>query len=125
MSAPQRFATIRKLLFGDSARAFGTLSLVLLVLLIIVPAKDYFRPWRGYQKQYLRLIRGRGEATSLARRFQGGEQQIWLPQLDVVDRCTTCHVGLREASLVDVKAQPFRPHPPIPHRLTEFGCVLC
>jgi len=125
MTVWQRLAAIRQFLFGDSARAFGTLSLVLLLLLTIVPAKDYFRQWRGYQSQYLRLIRGRGDAASLARRFQGGQQQIWLPELDVVDRCTTCHVGLREASLVDVKAQPFRPHPPMPHKLTEFGCVLC
>ncbi len=125
MSVRERLAAVWQFLFGDSARAFGSLSVLLLLLLTIVPAKDYFRQWRGYQKQYLRLIRGRGDATSLSRRFQGGQQQIWLPQLDVVDRCTTCHVGLREASLVDVKAQPFRPHPPIPHKLTEFGCVLC
>ena len=125
MSIRQRLAAIRQFLIGDSARAFGTLSLVLLLLLTIVPAKDYFRQWRGYQKQYLRLIRGRNDATSLARRFQGGQQQIWLPELDVVDRCATCHVGLREASLVDVKSQPFRPHSPIPHKLTDFGCVLC
>ena len=112
-------------LFGDSARAFGTLSLLLLVLLAIVPAEDYFREWLGYQKQYRRLVRGRTDATSLSRRFQGGLQQIWLPQLGVVDRCTTCHAALKEASLVDVKTQPFRPHPPIPHSLTEFGCVMC
>jgi mono/diheme cytochrome c family protein len=116
---------IRRYLFGDSARAFGTLSLLLLVLLAVVPAKDYFREWLGYQKQYLRLVRGRSDAISLSRRFQGGLQQIWLPQLGVVDRCTTCHAALREPSLVDVKAQPFRPHPPIPHSLTEFGCVMC
>jgi mono/diheme cytochrome c family protein len=125
MSVRQRLAAVRRFLFGDSARAFGALSLALLLLLTIVPAKDHFRQWRGYQNQYLRLIRGRNDATSLTRRFQGGLQQIWLPELDVVDRCTTCHVGLREASLVDVKAQPFRPHPPMPHKLTEFGCVLC
>ena len=125
MSVRQRLAAVRQFLFGDSARAFGTLSLVLLLLLTIVPAKDYFRQWRGYQKQYLRLIRGRSDATSLTRRFAGGLQQLWLPELDLVDRCTTCHVGLREASLVDVEAQPFRPHPPMPHKLTEFGCVLC
>ena len=125
MSFRQRLTAIRQFLFGDSARAFGTLSAVLLLLLIIVPAKDHFRQWRGYQSQYLRLIRGRSDAASLTRRFQGGLQQIWLPELGVVDRCTTCHVALHEASLVDVKAQPFRPHPPIPHKLTEFGCVMC
>jgi len=33
-------------------------------------------------------------------------------------------VGLKEASLDGVD-QPFRPHPPIPHPLTEFGCAMC
>jgi len=113
------------ILFGDSARAFGTLSVVLLALLAVVPAKDYFRDWRGYQKGYVRLVRARGDATTLTRRFQPGLQQIWLPELGVVDRCTTCHSALKEASLTGVKAQPFRPHPPMPHSLTEFGCVMC
>lgn len=125
MSLRQRLAAARQFLLGDSARAFGTLSVVLLLLLTVVPAKDYFREWLGYQKQYLRLIRGRSDATTLARRFQGGLQQIWLPELGVVDRCTTCHSALKEASLLDVKTQPFRPHPPLPHTLTEFGCVMC
>ena len=37
--------------FGDSARAFGTLSVVLLVCLAIAPAKDRFREWTRYQAQ--------------------------------------------------------------------------
>ncbi len=113
------------LLFGDSARSFGTLSAVLLALLAVVPAKDYFRDWRGYQKGYLRLAHTRGDAITLTRRFQPGVQQIWLPELGISDRCTTCHSALKESSLADVKTQPFRPHPPMPHSLTEFGCVLC
>ncbi|HXP85834.1 MAG TPA: c-type cytochrome [Bryobacteraceae bacterium] len=125
MSSRGRIASTWKYLFGDSAKAFGTLSLALLVLLAIVPARDYFREWLGFQKQYLRLISRRSDAASLGRRFQSGLQQVWLPEIGVVDRCTTCHVGLKEASLVDVKAQPFRPHPQTPHSLTEFGCVLC
>ena len=116
---------MRKFLFGDSARAFGTLSVLLLLLLSVVPARDYFRPWRGYQNQYLRLVSGRSDAVSLTRRFQSGVQQTWLPDIDVVDRCTTCHVGMKERSLTDVQAQPFRPHPTVPHKLNEFGCVLC
>lgn len=112
-------------LLGDSARAFGTLSVILLALLAVVPGKDYFREWRGYQKRYLSLVRGRGDATTLTRRFQPGLQQIWLPELGVADRCGTCHSALKEASLNDVKTQPFRPHPPMPHSLTEFGCVMC
>ena len=32
---------------------------------------------------------------------------------------------MKEASLRGVSTQPFRPHPPVPHSLDEFGCVLC
>jgi mono/diheme cytochrome c family protein len=125
MKAPGKLVRAARFLFGDSARAFGTLSAVLLALLAVVPAKDYWRQWRGYQKQYLRLVRGRSDATSLQRRFQPGLQQVWLPELRVADRCGTCHVALKEPSLASVKLQPLRPHPPMPHSLTEFGCVLC
>ncbi len=114
-----------RFLFGDSARAFGSLSVVLLVLLAIVPAKDHFREWLRYQNDYRSLIRNRSDAVSLARRFQPGVQQTWLPDLGVVDRCSTCHVALKEASLTGAVTQPFRPHPPMPHTLTEFGCVIC
>ena len=121
----QKIKTLWQFLFGDSARAFGSLSVILVICLAIAPAKDRFREWTRYQSRYLHLIRGRGEAASLQRRFQGGLQQIWMPELGVTDRCGTCHLGLKEASLWDVGTQPFRPHPPIPHSLTEFGCVMC
>jgi mono/diheme cytochrome c family protein len=121
----QRIQGLWQFFFGDSARAFGSLSVVLLICLAIAPAKDRFREWTRYQQRYLHLIRGRGEAATLQRRFQGGLQQVWMPELGVTDRCGACHLGLKEASLADVATQPFRPHPPIPHSLTEFGCVLC
>ncbi len=112
-------------LFGDSVRAFGVVSLIFLVSLAIAPAKNFFSEWRHYQHGYLKMIRNRSEANTLQRHFKGGIEQIWLPELGVVDRCTSCHVGLKEASLVDVPTQPFRPHPVIPHKLDEFGCTVC
>jgi len=112
-------------LFGHPVRAFGVVSLLLLISLAIAPAKNYFSEWRHYQNQYLALIRGRGDAVTLQRHFHGGIQQIWLPQLGAVDRCTTCHVGLKETSLADVTTQPFREHPVIPHTADQLGCVMC
>lgn len=112
-------------LFRDPVRIFGVVSLVFLVSLGIAPAKDHFTEWRRYQHEYLRLIRGRADAATLERRMEHGIQQIWLPEAGVVDRCPTCHLGLKENSLGDVQRQPFRPHPPIPHSLTEYGCVAC
>jgi mono/diheme cytochrome c family protein len=111
--------------FGDSARAFGSTTLILLVLLAIAPAKNYFSQWRHYQKQYLRLIRGRADAVTLERHYQSGIQQTWIPEQQITDRCTTCHLGLKENSLADVSAVAFRKHPVIPHSLTEFGCTTC
>lgn len=116
---------IWKTLFGDSARAFGTLGVVLLVLLAIVPARDFFREWYRYQKSYLKLVRTRDDANTLQRRFQGGIHQIWIPELGVVDRCGSCHVAMKEATLRNVSTQPFRPHPSMPHSLEEMGCVMC
>ncbi len=114
-----------KVLFGDPARAFGVVSLVLLVLLAIAPAKNHFSEWRHYQHRYQQVVRGRAEAVTLEKHMAHGIQQIWIPEQGVVDRCTTCHVALGETSLRDIQEQPFRPHPPIPHDLTEFGCVTC
>ncbi len=111
--------------FGDSARAFGSVSVILLVLLAIAPAKNHFSEWRHYQKQYLHFIRGRADAVTLERHFQGGIQQIWIPEQQVTDRCTTCHLGLKEASLAEASSVAFRKHPVIPHKLTEFGCTTC
>ncbi len=124
-SSKNTLSSLWQKLFGDPIRAFGVVSLLLLISLAIAPAKNHFSEWHHYQKQYLAMIRGRGEAVTLQRHLQEGIQQIWLPDLGVVDRCTTCHVGLNEASLADVSAQPFRRHPVIPHRIDQFGCVMC
>jgi cytochrome c1 len=112
-------------MFGEPVRAFGIVSLVLLISLAIAPAKNHFSEWRHYQNSYLAMIRTRGDAITLQRHFQSGIQQVWHPDLGVVDRCTTCHVGVKEASLTDVSSQPFRHHPVIPHNLEQFGCVMC
>jgi mono/diheme cytochrome c family protein len=111
--------------FGDSVRAFGSVSLIFLLSLAIAPAKNYFSEWRHYQRDYLRMVRIRSDANTLQRHFHAGLEQIWLPEIGVVDRCTSCHVGLKEASLTDVSIQPFCTHPVIPHKLDQFGCTVC
>ncbi|HLI63900.1 MAG TPA: c-type cytochrome [Terriglobales bacterium] len=121
----QTLKSIGRFFFGDSARAFGSASIILLVLLAVAPAKDYFSQWRYYQKQYLHLIRGRADAVTLERHFKPGIHQIWIPEQQVTDRCTTCHLGLKENSLAGITAVAFRRHPVIPHKLTEFGCTTC
>jgi len=121
----EKLTSLWQRLFGDSVRAFGVVSVVFLASMAIAPAKNFFSEWRHYQHGYLTMIRNRSDANTLQRHFQGGIRQIWLPQLGVVDRCTSCHVGLNEASLADVATQPYRKHPSIPHNLDQFGCTTC
>jgi len=121
----QKIGNVCHAFFGDSVRAFGVISIVFLLLLAIAPAKNYFSEWRHYQKGYLKVIRTRSDAVTLQRHFVPGIQQIWIPELGVVDRCTSCHSGLKEASLSDVGTQPFAKHPVIPHSMEQFGCVMC
>jgi mono/diheme cytochrome c family protein len=121
----QKFISVWRTLFGDSVRAFGVVSLIFLASMAIAPSKNFFSEWRHYQRGYLSMIRNRSDANTLQRHFRGGIQQIWLPELGVVDRCTSCHVGLKEASLTDVATQPYRKHPAIPHNADQFGCTVC
>ncbi|MGA8735150.1 MAG: c-type cytochrome [Terriglobales bacterium] len=121
----EKLKSLWRKLFDDSVRAFGVVSVVLLLSLAIAPAKNHFSEWRHYQHGYLKMIRNRSDAVTLQRHFEGGIQQIWLPDLGVVDRCTSCHVGLKETGLSDVNRQPYRPHPVIPHKLDQFGCTVC
>ena len=102
---------------------FGGISLVLLASLAIAPAKNYFSDWRHYQKSFLKLASDRQSGT-LVRNFHIGIRQIWLPRLNVVDRCESCHVN-QNGALLGASGQPFRKHPAIPHDLDQFGCVLC
>ncbi len=125
MALKEKIGGVCHAVFGDSVRAFGVMSVVFLVMLAIAPAKNHFSEWRHYQKGYLKLVRTRSDAVTLQRHFTGGVQQIWIPELGVVDRCTSCHSGLKEASLSDVAAQPYAKHPAIPHGMEQYGCVVC
>jgi mono/diheme cytochrome c family protein len=102
---------------------FGVVSLALLVSLAVAPSKNYFSDWRHYQKSYLKLASQRQSGT-LVKSFHTGIRQTWVAKLGVVDRCESCHVNMNGA-LLGATEQPFRKHPPIPHQLDQFGCVIC
>ena len=90
------------------------------------PARDFFQPWKRYKRQYARFAQTRPDTKHLLADYQPGIEQIWIPEMNVVDRCTTCHQGMTQPSLADASVpQPFRAHPPIPHRVKEWGCVVC
>jgi len=100
---------------------FAISSVVFLVVLAISPLKDFFREWKWYQYKYNDLIK---ELPQRAKPADIGIKQIWVRKLDKIDRCVTCHLGLKENALREAK-QPFRTHPHIYHDFEDFGCTVC
>jgi mono/diheme cytochrome c family protein len=98
---------------------FAILSVVLLVLLAAAPARSRMSEWRSVQARYDHVAAAQGAA-----KLDPGIQQIWKPQLGVVDRCTTCHVGMGAAQPVPGSAL-FAEHPPVPHDPADLGCTIC
>jgi mono/diheme cytochrome c family protein len=106
--------------------AFATSSVIFVVVLAISPVKDLRREWKRYKRDYVRFAQTRPDTKRLLADFHPDIDQIWIPEMGVVDRCTTCHQGMTQPSLAGASVpQPFRAHPPIPHRVQEWGCVVC
>ncbi len=105
--------------------AFAVSSVIFVAVLAISPVKDLRREWKYYKNGYERFARNRPDKRLLSD-FHPGLDQIWIPEMNVVDRCTTCHQGITQPSLADSSVpQPFRAHPPIHHSATDWGCVVC
>jgi mono/diheme cytochrome c family protein len=106
--------------------AFAVSSVVFLAVLAVSPVRNYLRSWKRYERDYVSFAQSRPDTKRLLADFRFEINQIWIPKMDVVDRCTTCHQGITQPSLQDSSVpQPFRAHPPIPHRARDWGCVIC
>ena len=113
-------------LSGRTRLIFAALSVVFLAVLAISPVKDYRREWKEYKRSYLRFAQGRPDTKKLTADYHSDIDQIWLPGMNVVDRCTTCHQGITQSTLADKSVpQPFRAHPSIPHNVRDWGCTTC
>ncbi|HEV2352234.1 MAG TPA: c-type cytochrome [Terriglobia bacterium] len=105
---------------------FALCSVVFVAVLAISPVKDLLREWRVTQRSYVRFAQTRPDTKKLLADYHEGIQQTWLPEMNVVDRCTTCHLGITQPSLSgSAVPQPFRNHPLIPHPAKDWGCVVC
>ena len=105
---------------------FALASVAFVAVLAVSPVKDFFQSWKRYEKDYVSYAQTRPDTKRLLADFHPGIDQIWLPEMRVLDRCTTCHQGIAQASLRDASVpQPFRAHPAIPHDVKKWGCVIC
>jgi len=108
--------------------------LVLLSLLFFATVVGAFlrerdEAWHGTQERFAALLERNGQLEA-ARSFHAGIRQLWIPELDRVDRCVTCHLGYEWTGTLPADLpEPFTPHPAVPylraHPFKEFGCTSC
>ena len=104
-------------------RTFAGLALGFVIVSVGAVVNETRAEWRQWQSRFAALEGGVGKTDDGA----GGIQQIWLPDLDRVDRCTSCHLGISDPAMEGV-AQPFRAHRGAwleTHRADRFGCTSC
>lgn len=108
--------------------AFGTLGLAFLAIFSWVLYHEGVADWRTTQSRFRRIeatVKNPHQLASAA--AVGGLRQIWLQELDRVDRCGTCHLGIDDPAFAGV-AQPFSAHSGTwlaTHPTDRFGCTPC
>lgn len=111
-------------------RALAAFGVLLFVTVVWVFVHEYRLEWRLWQSRFDRVestIRGERPAAAAADSDERGIQQIWVQDLDRVDRCTTCHLAVTDADFAEAPP-PFRSHPGgwlETHRPERFGCTAC
>jgi len=88
---------------------------------------NYYTPqWQEYQDEFREMV-AKKFGPARASQAPRGLQQIWVKDLNRVDRCTTCHEGMEWKGL-ESAANPFKSHPQEilkKHPLNEYGCTIC
>lgn len=113
----ERNAAVARELYRNLKIA-AVLSVALLALLAVAPARGYFSEWRAIQKRY-----NDGAAAQGASPIPVGIKQIWRPEIGLTDRCTSCHLG--KGAATPFVAGLFGPHPEVHHDVSRMGCTIC
>jgi len=108
--------------------AFAALGLAFLAIFSWVLFSEGVADWRTTQTRFRALETTIKNPHQLAAAASvGGLRQIWLPELDRVDRCVTCHLGIEDPTFAGAP-QPFSSHPGTwlaTHPSDRFGCTPC
>jgi cytochrome c2 len=113
--------SIKEILF------FLLVSLLTLLISLIVIAREETPEWKDYQSNFKDIIAENFGGVDLST-IPEGIQQIWVENLDKVDRCITCHQGINWKGLESVE-NPWKTHPNSElmanHPPDKFGCTTC
>jgi len=105
-------------------------GLVLFFLLLLAAYKEVTPEWKQYQTEYKQLFSKSARDDFMrqkAESFDIGIKQIYLADLDKVDRCTICHLGVENPLMAEAKL-PYRQHSGDylnNHPIEKFGCTTC
>ncbi len=103
------------------------LVVVLLVLVLLTLRTEFTQEWRTHQAKFKSIVEakfGKEKAADVETRIR----QIWIPDLEVTDRCVTCHMGVTWKGLGDEYipyASHSRPELMEKHPVNRFGCTYC
>ncbi len=112
---------------GFFQKLFPFLALLSFLLFIGMVWKDYDRPYLEYQRKFKTMLDRKASETGKPKgpEFQIGFRQRWIRELNLADRCETCHLGLEDPRFKDAP-QPFTTHPAMAeHSYEKFGCTVC
>lgn len=104
--------------------------IVVFVLFFEAYRENVGNEWRYYQKRYkeeLKKLATNDQEKQLANTYEIKMRQIVLPELNRVDRCISCHVGIEDSRMGDAQ-QPLTVHPGDIldiHELDTIGCTVC
>jgi mono/diheme cytochrome c family protein len=107
---------------------FTFLGLLLGGLVVLAYYKDEYREWKNYQRGFIREEVRRAttpQQRALAESTPLGVRQILLPELNRVDRCTTCHLGVEDPSYGGYPQPLAYHHLHEQHPFEKFGCTVC
>jgi mono/diheme cytochrome c family protein len=107
---------------------FTVLGLLVGGLVVLGYYKDEYREWKGYQRKFVQEETRRAttpQQKAMAESIPIEIRQILLPDLNRVDRCTTCHLTVDDPSYGGYP-QPLAYHPlHDQHPFEKFGCTIC
>jgi len=126
---------------------FSATVIIFAVLCYLAFRKERERDWISYQREFLGLykkiltekIHTKGEGGNPADKGKWEKQlrelnaerphlrQVFLPDANTRDLCTTCHTGIDNPLFVNAP-EPFKAHPGKileQHPAEKFGCTIC
>ena len=108
-----------------------TSSVVSLILLLLSAFQENIAgEWEQYQRDYRTTLVASAptdQARDAAKRMEIKFQQTYLPDLNRVDRCVTCHIAAEDPEQ-EGAAVPLRSHSGdimTHHPIDRFGCTVC